>query len=523
MKTAPPSRWRSRSLWFSALLCVFAVAMTSLSFSALRLAESQASRLAIPTLKNNIWVVSQLQLETLRFRQAMDDYLLDRQPADTVRLRLELLASRFEVLKEYDADQHMSAETRQQMAALRTQLDDWSQRLARLSPNPAQARRQVQAIEAELDSHLDAVHQMTLEVHLDMTQVVDNDRIGTKTTFTTLAKALSGLGISVLTMLLFLMALLARTRRLSRHLAGLNDTLEAQVEQRTRALLDSEEQLRLILAASPIGVALIRDRDGRLLFANHQLAERLGLNDATDGLSLTALLARPDLYLELYRRYRREHELRDCEVVLRGQQGDFPSLITAQSLAINGEAASLIWVYDNSRRQQLEDELRRLATTDALTELHNRRAFLAEAEPLLQRARQQGRPVSLIMLDIDHFKQINDSYGHPAGDQALRRLADALREVLRASDICGRLGGEEFAALLPGTALPDAMRIAERLRQRAAAIDVVLPSGHAAMTISLGVAELKPSDLDLAALFARADQALYDAKHQGRNRIRSLN
>jgi len=516
------SLWRSRSFWFSGVLCALALAMASLTFSALQIAEKQVSRLAQPTMKNNLWVTAQLQLEALRFHQALDGYLLGRTPVDTVRLRLDLLASRFEVLKEYDTDQHMSATTWQQMITMQNQLDGWSRQLATLSNNPVKAHHQVQKIEAELESHLDAIHQMTLEVHLDMTEVVDNDRLGTKANFTTLAKALAGLGISVLALLVFLVMLLSRTRKLSRHLAGLNSTLEQQVEQRTRALHDSEERLRLILATSPIGVGLIRDHDGYPLFINRSLAERLGLTKAPDRIPLSTLLDRPARYYELYRRYRRERELRDCEAVLRGVDGLFPSLITVLPLAINGEAASLIWVYDNSSRQQLEDELRRLATTDSLTELPNRRAFLDKAEPLIQRALQQEVSYSLIVLDIDHFKHINDSFGHPAGDQVLRRLASVLRDVLRESDICSRLGGEEFAVLLPDTTLASAMLIAERLRQRAEALDVALPTGHVLMTISLGVAELRPSDRDLAGLFARADQALYDAKHQGRNRTNCL-
>ncbi|MDN0073426.1 GGDEF domain-containing protein [Crenobacter sp. SG2303] len=514
--------WRNRSLCFSGLLCALALAMASLTFSALQIAENQVSRLARPTLKNNLWVTTQLQLEALRFHQSMDGYLLGRDPVDTVRLRLDLLASRFQILKEYGTDQHMSATTWQQMIAMQRRLDGWSRQLAALPKDPELARHQVRKIETELESHLEAIHQMTLEVHLDMTEVVDNDRIGTKANFATLARALAGLGISVLAMLAFLAILLFRTRRLSRHLAGLNSTLEQQVEQRTRALHDSEERLRLILTTSPIGVGLIRDSDGCPLFINRPLAERLGLTDYPDRIVLPTLLDCPTRYYELYRRYRRERELRDCEAVLRGIDGPFPSLLTVLPLAINGEAASLIWVYDNSNRQQLEDELRHLATTDSLTELHNRRAFFAEAEPLIQKALQQGIPYSLIVLDIDHFKHINDSFGHPAGDQALRHLADMLRDLLRESDICSRLGGEEFAVLLPNTTQSSAVRIAERLRRHAEALDVALPTGQVMMTISLGVAELRPGDRDLAGLFARADRALYDAKHQGRNRTSCL-
>lgn len=124
-------------------------------------------------------------------------------------------------------------------------------------------------------------------------------------------------------------------------------------------------------------------------------------------------------------------------------------MICARHLEIDGEPATLIWCYDISRRKAMEQELRLLASTDTLTGLHNRHSFLHQAELMLKAAERFRHPCVALMLDIDHFKNINDSHGHLTGDRALQRVAETLRQGLREVDLLGRLGGEEFAALLP--------------------------------------------------------------------------
>ncbi|GAB3732001.1 hypothetical protein GCM10028862_12720 [Luteimonas pelagia] len=167
-------------------------------------------------------------------------------------------------------------------------------------------------------------------------------------------------------------------------------------------------------------------------------------------------------------------------------------------------------------------ELRRLANVDDLTGVATRRFFEEVAERELARGYRTGRPSSLVMLDIDHFKSVNDRHGHAAGDQALQALAMACRETLREEDLVGRMGGEEFAVLLPETAAERAVQIAERLRARVGALRVVLPGGEAiGFTISLGVAIADLARREsLDQLLARADEALYAAKHGGRDQVR---
>lgn len=166
------------------------------------------------------------------------------------------------------------------------------------------------------------------------------------------------------------------------------------------------------------------------------------------------------------------------------------------------------------------DELERRAYTDYLTTLANRRYFLEQAEKELKRVHRRGGKLSILMLDIDHFKQINDSYGHKVGDQVLKRLAEVCLSALRDLDIVGRIGGEEFAVLMPDTGIDHALQAAERLRAAIASTQVVTNRAESfQFTASFGVAILNHRDDNIDTLLNQADQALYQAKNKGRNRV----
>lgn len=167
----------------------------------------------------------------------------------------------------------------------------------------------------------------------------------------------------------------------------------------------------------------------------------------------------------------------------------------------------------------LYEETRRLAITDSLTGLTNRRHFMERSEREFERARRYRRPLSAIMLDIDHFKHVNDTHGHAAGDQVLRAVAQRCRDTLREIDLMGRYGGEEFAALLPENGLTNAHDAAERLRRCVADAPIETDWGPMAITISLGVSALTGECPDLATLLDWADAAMYAAKDAGRNRV----
>jgi len=179
----------------------------------------------------------------------------------------------------------------------------------------------------------------------------------------------------------------------------------------------------------------------------------------------------------------------------------------------------LLVLRDISERKHAEEELRRLATTDSLTELFNRRHFLELAQREVVRANRYKRPLSLMMMDIDHFKKVNDSYGHDAGDRVLVHLARIGLEQIRDVDIFGRIGGEEFAILLPDTDLASGGEAAERLRREVAGTVVEVNGQQVRITISIGVSTLTESIQDLDALMISADRALYSAKWKGRNKV----
>ena len=174
---------------------------------------------------------------------------------------------------------------------------------------------------------------------------------------------------------------------------------------------------------------------------------------------------------------------------------------------------------DITERKQMEAELRRLATTDALTGIFNRRHFMATATVEADRARRHHRPLVGLMLDIDHFKRINDTYGHPVGDVAIKAMAAACAEAIRTVDTLGRLGGEEFAIVLPDTELDAALVVAERIRVAVSQISIPTEKGVVCFTTSIGVAQWTGDDASAEALLSRADAALYAAKTGGRNKV----
>jgi diguanylate cyclase (GGDEF)-like protein len=164
--------------------------------------------------------------------------------------------------------------------------------------------------------------------------------------------------------------------------------------------------------------------------------------------------------------------------------------------------------------------LEELAMTDSLTGMRNRRCFMQTAALEFERATRHARPMAVVLIDVDHFKSINDRHGHQCGDQTLVEIAQACQGTLRKTDLLARFGGEEFIVLLPETGQREAVRLAERMRNAVAA-DLRLPDQPrpGAVTISLGAVALSRSTPTLDILIQAADQALYDAKRSGRNRV----
>jgi len=165
------------------------------------------------------------------------------------------------------------------------------------------------------------------------------------------------------------------------------------------------------------------------------------------------------------------------------------------------------------------DALERLACADGMTGLNNRRHFLVLAESEWSRFKRYGRPLALLMMDIDLFKSVNDKYGHDVGDEAIKSVAAILQKHKRVSDIAGRLGGEEFALILPEATLDSALGAAERFRQLVADNIIAVGGNRIPVTISIGVSACRPDSIGVDELLKEADVALYEAKRSGRNRV----
>jgi two-component system, cell cycle response regulator len=194
-----------------------------------------------------------------------------------------------------------------------------------------------------------------------------------------------------------------------------------------------------------------------------------------------------------------------------------------QRILIPGDKISLgetvfRFSYNDEIEEEYHSKLFTFAATDALTGLYNRRYVINELENQLKIARRNKRVFSIVIMDIDDFKQINDSYGHSAGDEFLKKLAFIMNHSLREQDIPGRVGGEEFLIILPETAMEGAFQLANRIRERVAESELIYKNFSIKTTISAGISQYK-ADIDSQTLYQLADQALYKAKQSGKNKI----
>jgi diguanylate cyclase (GGDEF)-like protein len=269
--------------------------------------------------------------------------------------------------------------------------------------------------------------------------------------------------------------------------------------------------------------------DGRVSFpyASAGIAEIYELTPesvAHDAACIDALIHPEDL--ELYRAsfarsaacltpWQLEYRVRLPMQGLRWRQGD----AKPQRLA-GGVTVWHGFITDVTERKRIEAELHEFATTDGLTQLANRRHFMARIDAHFARLhRAGGPPAGLLMCDLDHFKAINDRWGHAVGDRALRHFADILRTEMGAADVAGRIGGEEFAVLLGASGLADACAMGDRIQRRIAAEPLTCAEGFVPLTVSIGVTEMTSADPNAEAALSRSDFALYRAKKNGRNRI----
>jgi diguanylate cyclase (GGDEF)-like protein/PAS domain S-box-containing protein len=216
--------------------------------------------------------------------------------------------------------------------------------------------------------------------------------------------------------------------------------------------------------------------------------------------------------------------IRDGRVVAILGVGNKPFDYDEQDVELVSYIADLVWSVieqkqANEQIRQLNAQLERLAMMDELTGLMNRRAFFIHGEKEISRAQRHQTPLSLLMLDVDMFKSVNDRYGHAAGDRVLQHVSHKIVENLRKIDMVARMGGEEFSVLLPNTGAEDAAKLAERVRQAVEGESCQLQDQIIDVTVSIGVASYDKGILSLEALLRYADDSMYQAKNQGRNRV----
>ena len=232
---------------------------------------------------------------------------------------------------------------------------------------------------------------------------------------------------------------------------------------------------------------------------------------------------RTEFLRERFEVRRRDFENADLRAKERLRQQEIESLDRLrqwQNVAIALGGALVLLLFGIAMRQLWRARnLKALSETDALTGVPNRRALLHKGQQAFLDSRRRMKALTLLALDIDHFKAVNDAYGHATGDAVLARIAQECQRTLRQHDLIGRIGGEEFTGLLPGTSLETAVQVAERIRGSVAALDLDDLVPGLRVTISLGVAALDRQDADFASLLDRADKALYRAKESGRNRV----
>ena len=311
------------------------------------------------------------------------------------------------------------------------------------------------------------------------------------------------------------------------------EEVRAEKERASANLRASEELFRAFMNASPF-LSYIKDAAGRLLFYNRAFAHRFGVSEY-------AWLGRTDeqLWSRKLTKSVRTHDLEvmaggrmvETEEHIRNSDGTVSSLrsfkfpcndsagnvlLAGVAVDVSEEVAHQIELERYHRElEEANDQLRKLAVTDELTGLRNRRSFEERLVMEFSMARRRKRELSVLLIDVDNFKTINDRFGHAAGDEVLRRLGTILRTTVRLPDLPARYGGEEFVVLLPESGEESAMGLARRVMQRVAAEDW----DNEPLTISVGMAAMNESLESGFQLVELADEALYAAKRAGKNRV----
>ncbi len=303
-------------------------------------------------------------------------------------------------------------------------------------------------------------------------------------------------------------------------LIGVHDvTLQHLAEA---ALRKQGETLQALFEAAPVPLLLTGLDDGLIRSCNRRAVEMFDLPfDVIVGKSAADLYVDASERAEFLHRLKSVGHVASLAVKLKtGTDRPFWALMSAQLFELEGEQVFMVGFSDMTRQKEIEEQLRELATKDALTGLCNRRHFFDLAEADIARTERYGRPLSLALIDLDHFKAVNDTHGHETGDDVLRLFAQTCSNELRQTDVLARYGGEEFVIMMPETECAAGFYVIERVRRAVERLRYATATGEYSFTISAGLVERAPGET-LASMLRRADDQMYAAKGAGRNRLSS--
>jgi diguanylate cyclase (GGDEF)-like protein/PAS domain S-box-containing protein len=288
-----------------------------------------------------------------------------------------------------------------------------------------------------------------------------------------------------------------------------------QREQRHRALIENASD-----------IIAVTDKDGTLTYESSSAGRILGFNTA-DMVGRRLLdFVHPDRVRELEellsRVLQRPGHVVLGELAVRDKAGGWREMeVVAKNLLDDPSIGGLVFnLRDITERKLLMEQLEKLSEIDPLTSVLNRRGFMNLAERCFEGSRRAGKPVSVVMIDIDHFKRVNDNYGHAAGDLVLAQVAEQCRDQVREGDVLARYGGEEFVVLLSDGSSEASHMVVDRLRRAIAAARISTIRGDVSVTASFGIATVDSAVQDLETSLRLADEALYEAKRAGRNCIK---
>ena len=301
-----------------------------------------------------------------------------------------------------------------------------------------------------------------------------------------------------------------------------NDRTYKKLDEIENEIENANKRLEKIIKTSPFPIIISRLSDDRLLLANNNAVKLFGLTPGElERYRLRDFFADADNRQLLSERLEADGEVQDFEILVKTPSGDTPFwlLASANIIDYNLDVALYSAFQDITMRKNRENMLKNQATRDPLTSLYNRRYFEEEVFKRILDAKSLGEPYSVLMLDVDHFKRVNDTFGHKTGDKVLIELAATAERALRECDIVARYGGEEFVIFLGNTNSDEGLKVAERLRETIGEVVVYADDGQEVrFTISVGLSSSDISE-NIDMLIKTADEALYRAKNGGRNRV----